>query len=89
MVRLQETPNADSIYLAWIGADEYFSEEDVKTSRRSFHRALIEMIEKGFIAESTQPNMFWFYPHLFFNGNRMSFIQEDRKNPKPINPEEN
>jgi len=87
MVMLQETPNADAIYLAWIGAEEYFSEENVKVSRRSFHRALAEMIEKGFIAESTKPNMFWFNPHLFFNGNRMSFIQEYRKNPKPVRPE--
>lgn len=86
MIKLQETPNADAIYLAWIGAEEYFSEENVKMSRRSFSRALLEMIEKGFIAESTQPNMFWFNPHLFFNGNRMAFIQEYRKKPKPVEP---
>jgi len=79
MVELQKTPGADALYLAWVGADEYFSEENLKVSRRSFHRALAEMIEKGFIAESTKPNMFWFNPHLFFNGNRMAFIQEYRK----------
>lgn len=84
MVQLQETPNADAIYLAWFGAEQYFNEEDVKMSRRSFHRALSEMVEKGFIAESQNPHMFWFNPHLFFNGNRMSFIQEYRKKPKTI-----
>lgn len=84
MLRLQETPNADAIYLAWVGAEEYFSEENLKVSRSSFHRALKEMMDKGFIAESTQPNMFWFNPHLFFNGNRMSFIQEYRKKPKQV-----
>ena len=83
MVKLQETPNADAVYLAWFGAEEYFNEEDVKMSRRSFHRALSEMVEKGFIAESKNPHMFWFNPHLFFNGSRMSFVQEYRKNPKP------
>lgn len=86
MVKLQETPNADAIYLAWIGAEDYFSEENVQMSRRSFQRSLLEMVEKGFIAESKDPNMFWFNPHLFFNGNRMTFIQEYRKKPKPVEP---
>lgn len=78
MVELQKIPNSDAVYLAWVGAEEYFSEVDLKVSRASFHRALKELLEKGFIAESTKPNMFWFNPHLFFNGNRMTFIKEYR-----------
>ena len=49
-------------------------------SRTSFQRALKEMMEKGFIAESTKPYLFWFNPNLFFNGNRMTFVHEFRKN---------
>lgn len=79
IVQLQKTPNADAIYLAWVGAEEYFSEHDIKTSRASFHRALSELIQKGFLAESTKPNMFWFNPNLFFNGSRLTFIHEYRK----------
>ena len=79
MTELQKTPNADAIYLAWVGADEYFSENDIKASRASFHRALSELIQKGFLAESTKPNMFWFNPNLFFNGNRLTFVHEYRK----------
>lgn len=79
IIELQKTPNADAIYLAWIGAKEYFCENDIKTSRASFHRALSELIQKGFLAESTRPNMFWFNPHLFFNGNRLTFVHEYRK----------
>ncbi len=79
MTELQKTPNADAIYLAWVGADIYFSEHDIQVSRASFHRALSELIQKGFLAESTRPNMFWFNPNLFFNGNRLSFIYEYRK----------
>lgn len=81
MTELQRTPNADAIYLAWIGADEYFSEHDLKVSRASFHRALKELLDKGFLAESTKPNMFWFNPNLFFNGNRMAFVHEYRRKP--------
>ncbi len=78
MVELQKTPGAEAVYLAWIGAEEYFSEEKVGISRASFHRAMNELLEKGFIAESKKPNMFWFNPHLFFNGDRMRFVKEYR-----------
>lgn len=76
IVELQKSPNADAIYLAWMGAEEYFSEHNVKLSRSSFYNSLKDLIEKGFLAESTRPNMFWFNPHLFFNGTRMTFIKE-------------
>ena len=82
VTELQQTPNADAIYLAWFGADEYFSEHNIKLSRASFQRAMKELLEKGFIAESAKPNMFWFNPNLFFNGNRMAFIHEYRKKGK-------
>ncbi len=85
MVELQKTPNADAVYLAWVGVEEYFSENDIEVSRSAFQRALKELIEKGFIAESTRPAMFWFNPNLFFNGNRMSFVHEYRR--KPPEPE--
>lgn len=78
ITELQKTPDADAIYLAWVGAQEFFSEENLNVSRTSFHRAMKELLEKGFIAESTKPNMFWFNPHLFFNGDRMAFIREYR-----------
>lgn len=81
MVELQKTINADAIYLAWIGVEEYFSENDVKMSRASFFNGLKELLNKGFLAESTKPNMFWFNPNLFFNGNRMTFVHEYRKKP--------
>jgi hypothetical protein len=79
ITELQKTPNADAVYLAWVGAEEYFSEHNIKASRASFHRALNELIQKGFLAESTKPNMFWFNPNLFFNGNRLTFVHEYRK----------
>jgi len=79
MQTLQKTPNAEGVYLSWFRADEYFSEEDVKISKASFHRAMNELLQKKFIAESIEPNMFWFNPNLFFNGNRMTFVNEYRK----------
>lgn len=81
MSELQKTPNADAIYLVWMGAEEYFSHENLSVSRPSFQRALKELLDKGFIAESTRPSMFWFNPNLFFNGDRMTFIHEYRRRP--------
>lgn len=86
MKQVQKAPNADGIYLAWFSASEYFSEENISVSRASFQRSMRELLEKGFIAESVEPNMFWFNPNLFFNGNRMSFINEYRKKP-PVQAE--
>ena len=37
-----------------------------------------ELLEKKFIAEAVQPHKFWINPHLFFNGDRMTFIREYR-----------
>lgn len=87
MHQMQKTPNADGIYLAWFGANEYLSEESVSVSRASFQRSMRELLEKGFIAESLEPNIFWFNPNLFFNGNRMTFINEYRRKgtkPEPV-----
>jgi len=84
LTELQKTPNADAVYLAWIGAEEYFSEQDLNVSRSSFQRSMKELLNKGFLAESTKPSMFWFNPNLFFNGNRMSFVHEYRKKGLPV-----
>lgn len=84
MTELQKVPNSDAIYLAWIGAKEYFSHENLKVSRPSFQRAMKDLLEKGFIAESIKPNMFWLNPNLMFNGDRMTFIHEYRKKPRKL-----
>ncbi|ODN41324.1 hypothetical protein [Piscirickettsia litoralis] len=87
MTELQKTPNADAVYLAWVGAEQYFTEHHINVSRTPFQRSLKELLKKGFVTESTKPNMFWFNPHLFFNGNRMTFVHEYRMK-KTITDEE-
>jgi len=94
---LQISPNADGIFLPWFTVDDYSKEHNLKVSRATFHRGLREMLEKGFLAESENQNFYWINPHLFFNGNRMTFISEYRKigtgshkengNPPPIKGE--
>lgn len=79
LATLQEHPNAEGIHLPWFTVEDYSQQHNIKISRSSFHRALRDMLDKGFIAESEHPNFYWINPHLFFNGDRMVFINEYRK----------
>lgn len=75
---VQKAPNADCIYLHWFSVEEYIEAGGSKMSKSSFHNAMKELLEKKFIAEAVEPHKFWINPHLFFNGDRMSFVREYR-----------
>jgi hypothetical protein len=70
---------ADSIYLYFMNAVE---DPDMPISRQTFHKGLKELIEKKFVAASTQPNIYWINPHLFFKGDRVAFVTEYIRRPK-------
>jgi hypothetical protein len=75
---VQKTPNTDCIYLHWFGVEEYTVANGTTISKASFHNAMKELLVKKFIAEAVEPHKFWINPHLFFNGDRMSFVREYR-----------
>jgi hypothetical protein len=75
---VQKAPNADCIYLHWFNVEEYMEANGTSLSKASFHNAMKELLAKKFIAESVEPHKFWINPHLFFNGDRMSFVREYR-----------
>lgn len=79
---LQKHPNADGIWLPWFTIEDFAIDKSIKISRTSFQRAMREMLEKGFIAESENQNFYWINPNLFFNGDRMVFITEYQKDTK-------
>jgi hypothetical protein len=76
MTELQKVKNAEAIHLPWVSAEKFFKEDDVKLSRSAFQRALKILLEKGFIAESDVPQLFWINPNLFFNGDRLKITKE-------------
>lgn len=82
LAELQKHPDAEGIWLPWFTVEDFAIEKSIKISRTSFQRALKEMLEKGFIAESENQNFYWINPNLFFNGDRMVFISEYRKKTK-------
>ena len=53
----------------------YRSEPDFKSILLQRHA---RTHPKGFIAESTNPNLYWINPALFFNGDRVRFVKEYR-----------
>jgi len=79
LVTLQKRKNEQGIWINWIDVEDFSIKNNLKISRTTFHRGLNEMLVKGFVAESERPNYFWINPHLFFNGDRMIFINDYRK----------
>ena len=76
LAEIQKTPNMDGVYLHWIGAKQYFSEQSLKVGRTAFQNALRELLEKRLIAESNQPPLFWINPRFFWNGDRYRFVRD-------------
>lgn len=66
--------DTDRIYLNFMATQEAGDIDGL--SERTFQRGLSELMQKGFIAASTMPSMFWINVHLFFNGDRVKFITE-------------
>lgn len=75
---VQKNPGSDAIYLPFFEVQDYSKKNDLEVSKASFHNAMQEMLNKGFLAEAEAPNKYWINPHLFFNGDRMTFIREYR-----------
>lgn len=82
LLEVQDNPRCEGIYVEWIQVQKFIEKFNYKMGRATYHRAILEMLEKGFLAESERANYFWINVHLFFNGDRMVFIQEYRKAPK-------
>ena len=52
-------------------------------SEATFYRGMRELIEKGFIAESTVPGIYYLNPDYLWNGDRLAFVKEFRLKSTP------
>lgn len=78
--QVQKTPNHDQIMLNLALVEDYFTRSQQEPmSKASFHRAIHELLEKKFLAESVLTGLYFINPHLFFNGDRVRFVQEFRR----------
>lgn len=77
---LQDQPGRDGIWFSWQDCEAWTRKNNVTgLSRPNFHRALGELLHKKLIAESEKTNFFWVNGNIFFNGDRLVYIQEYRK----------
>lgn len=66
--------NQDEVYLSLLTAQEFFENQGSKISSATFYRAMKELVEKLFLAETQKSNVYYINPKLFFNGDRVEFI---------------
>lgn len=69
---VQKHPNVDRIYLYFMNA----MEEPWAIPKSTFFRGMAELLEKNFIARSSDPNMFYLNPAMIWNGDRFKFVHE-------------
>jgi hypothetical protein len=70
----QDAPGTDRIYLHFMTIEQNIT----PIGRATFHRGMTELIERGFLAESIEPGMYFLNIDYMFNGNRLAFIKEYR-----------
>lgn len=79
-MRVQESIGKDQLWLTFPSLDQALT----PMSEATFYRGMRELIEKGFIAESTTPGLYFLNPDYLWNGDRLAFVQEYRiKSSKP------
>ena len=71
---VQENPGSDKIYLHFMSVEQNIT----PISRATFFRGMTELIERGFIAESFEPGVYFLNIDYLFNGDRLTFIKEYR-----------
>lgn len=79
---VQEAPGTDRINLHFMDYMERFPGEPKPMSKTTFFRGFTELLTKGFVAQSTVPNVYFINPKLFFNGDRARFVMEYQKSEK-------
>lgn len=72
--RLQNSMNKGMIYLSLTSIDQQI----YPISKATYARGLKELIEKEFLAATTEQGWFYINPDYIFNGNRLAFVREYR-----------
>lgn len=71
---LQKNIGKDQIYLSFPSIDQAAS----PISEATFYRGMRELVDKGFIAESVETNIYFVNPDYLWNGDRLAFVKDYR-----------
>ena len=69
---VQKNPNQDRMHLYFMDA----LEDPWRIPKSTFFKGMAELLDKGFLAKSANPNMFFLNPSMMWNGDRFRFVQE-------------
>lgn len=83
-----EAINKDKIYLSLTSAQDFFIHNNSKISSTAYYKSMKELVEKLFIAETLEINIYFINPKLFFNGDRVEFLTQFHIDDKPMKVEE-
>ncbi|WP_235421108.1 replication protein [Erwinia oleae] len=68
---VQEFKDTDRVFLAYALEDQNI----VNISESTYYRGMKELLNKGFIAETTVQNSYFINPAFIFNGDCLSFVK--------------
>jgi len=80
---VQQSPGTDRIHIHFMEVEQAIT----PISRATFDRGMNELLEKGFVAESMVPGMYYLNIDYLFNGNRLAFIKEYVVAAREVNPD--
>jgi hypothetical protein len=71
-IEMQKNIGKDRVYLS-IGN---VNQEITPISKPIYTRGMRELIDKGFLAASSNMNLYWINPDFLWNGDRLAFVKE-------------
>ncbi len=74
-LRVQESIGKDQLWLTFPNIDQKVT----PMGETTFYRGMKELLDKGFIAESFTPGLYFLNPDFMWNGDRLAFVKEYRK----------
>lgn len=71
-LKIQENIGKDEIWLTFPSINQDINH----ISKAVFYRGMKELLNKGFIAESLSPGMYYLNPDYMWNGDRLAFVKQ-------------
>ena len=69
--QMQSAPNEDRLTMAYWTINQQVT----PISESTYARGISELIQKGFIAATPSPGLYWVNPNFMWNGDRLAFVK--------------
>lgn len=70
-LQVQDSIGQERVYMNFADVDQ----EQTPMAESTWSRGLSELINKGFLAPTPSPSMYWLNPDYIWNGDRLAFVQ--------------